>query len=105
MEPSTCIEAEPYALQVTDRSMEPEFPLGCVVIVDPTGRVRDGAYVLAQRETGYEFRVLRLTTEGYQLTALRPGFPRVDLGQDLSCVVGVIVQQAGRRRRDHKHYD
>ena len=31
---SECGSSEPYALQVTDNSMEPEFPKDCIVIVD-----------------------------------------------------------------------
>ena len=46
--PATCVEAEPFALRVTDDSMEPEFAAGCVIVVDPTGRVRDGAFVVAE---------------------------------------------------------
>ena len=34
---SECGSSEPYALQVTDNSMEPEFPKDCIVIVDPSG--------------------------------------------------------------------
>ena len=44
--PTTCIEAEPFALRVTDDSMEPEFATGCVIIVDPTGVAKDGACLL-----------------------------------------------------------
>ena len=36
---SECGSSEPYALQVTDNSMEPEFPKDCIVIVDPSGSV------------------------------------------------------------------
>ena len=32
---SECGSSEPYALQVTDDSMEDEFPKNCVVIIDP----------------------------------------------------------------------
>ena len=48
LEPATCVEAEPFALQVLDESMQPEFRKGCVILVDPTGRVQDGCYVLAR---------------------------------------------------------
>ena len=32
---SDCGASEPYALQVTDDSMHPEFTLNCIVIIDP----------------------------------------------------------------------
>ena len=38
---SECGSSEPYALQVTDNSMEPEFPKDCIVIVDPSGSCVD----------------------------------------------------------------
>ena len=36
---SGCGASEPYALQVTDNSMEPEFPEGCIVLIDPSGNL------------------------------------------------------------------
>ena len=42
---SECGSSEPYALQVTDNSMEPEFPKDCIVIVDPSGSCNDGQYI------------------------------------------------------------
>ena len=39
---SECGSSEPYALQVTDNSMEPEFPKDCIVIVDPSGTCKNG---------------------------------------------------------------
>ena len=71
MEPSTCIEAEPFALRVTDDSMAPEFHEGCVIIVDPTGHARDGAFVLAEHEGGYIFRQLRIDGEAVRLQAVK----------------------------------
>ena len=49
--PSACSDAAPFALRVVDDSMEPEFRRNCIVIIDPTGHARDGAYVLAERIT------------------------------------------------------
>lgn len=104
MEPRTCIEAEPYALRVTDDSMAPEFPRGCVIIVDPTGRATDGAFVLAEHEGGYLFRRLRVDGGEVWLESLRAGFEIIRPAQGLSAVKGVVVQRAGTRRRDRKRY-
>jgi len=113
-EPSTCIEAEPFALRVLDDSMEPEFRKGCIIVIDPTGHARDGSYVLAREavtgnqeraETdGYLFRQLRGSREsGWQLQPLNTAYP---IGQtELAAIAGVIVQRAGVRRRYHKRYD
>ena len=103
--PTTCIEAEPFALRVVDDSMEPEFAAGCVIIIDPTGVVRDGAFVLAEVDSGYIFRMLRRTDAGDRLVALNGDYPPVTLAAGLASVRGVVVQRAGARRRYHKRYD
>ena len=103
--PTTCIEAEPFALRVTDDSMEPEFAAGCVIIVDPTGVAKDGAFVLAEIDGEYIFRRLERTGEGDRLVALNDDYPPIALAAGLAAVRGVVVQRAGARRRYHKRYD
>jgi len=103
--PTTCIEAEPFALRVTDDSMEPEFAAGCIIIVDPTGVAKDGAFVLAEIDGAYLFRRLERSAEGDRLVALKAGCPPVALTSGLASVRGVVVQRAGARRRYHKRYD
>jgi len=117
IESGTCTEAETYSLRVLDDSMQPEFRKGCIIIIDPTGLARDGSYVLARAtevegetrdETdGYLFRQLRRSAnnENWVLMALNDHYPRELTEEDLSGIVGVIVQRAGTRRRYHKHYD
>lgn len=104
METRTCIEAEPYALRVTDNSMAPEFPPGCVIIVDPTGHATDGAFVLAEHEGGYLFRRLRRDGDDLWLEALNGGFPLIRPAKGISAIKGVVVQRAGARRWEHKRY-
>ena len=102
----TCIEAEPFALQVLDDAMEPEFPAGCIIIVDPTGHARDGAFVLAELDGEYIFRQLAGPVgDRYELRALNPGYAPLPLDAGLDALAGVVTQRAGRCRRDHKHYD
>ena len=103
--PTTCIEAEPFALRVIDDSMEPEFAAGCIIIIDPTGVAKDGAFVLAEIEGEYIFRELRRTDGGDRLVALNDDYPSVALAAGLASVRGVVVQRAGARRRYHKRYD
>ena len=104
MEPRTCTEAEPYALRVTDDSMAPEFPCGCVVIVDPTGVATDGAFVLAEHDGGLTLRRLRLDRDGARLEAVAAGYDVIRPENGLSAVKGVVTQRAGSRRKDHKRY-
>ena len=77
--PTTCIEAEPFVLRVIDDSMEPEFAAGCIIIIDPTGVAKDGAFVLAEIEGEYIFRELRRTDGGDRLVALNDDYPSVAL--------------------------
>ena len=103
--PTTCIEAEPFALRVTDDSMEPEFAPGCIIIVDPTGVAKDGAFVLAEIDGEYIFRRLRRGDGGDKLVPLNRAYADVALDRGLASVCGVVVQRAGVRRRYHKRYD
>jgi len=95
--------AEPFALRVTGDSMEPEFRDGCIIIIDPEGVISDGCYVLARHGDGYIFRQLVYRGDTYLLKALREGHETIEM-PDLTPVAGVIIQQAGRRRADRKHY-
>ena len=125
-ETGTCTDAETFALQVRDDTMEPEFASGCIIIIDPTGRATDGAYVLADtsRISGFDivypdapaeateteietllFRMLVRRQDRWYLQALNGNAPAIHLGDNLDCVLGVIVQRAGKRRSYHKHYD
>lgn len=104
-EGSSCSEAEPFALQVIDDSMEPEFERGCIIIIDPTGVVRDGAYVFAvDNKAEYIFRQLRIENGRYILTALNVHYPPLVIS-GIEQIEGVITQRAGKRRSYHKRYD
>lgn len=101
----SCSEAEPFALQVTDDSMEPEFAKGCIIIIDPTGVVRDGAYVFAvDNKDEYIFRQVRIHDDRYVLTALNAAYEPIEIS-GLDRIEGVITQRAGKRRSYHKRYD
>lgn len=106
-QPSTCIEAEPFALQVIDASMAPEFHPGCVIIIDPSETIKDGSFVLAEIDGEYIFRRLRCDDAGgaSSLAALDPDWPEIDIKDRPTCLRGVIVQRTGPRRRDHRRYD
>lgn len=98
------MEAEPYALQVLDDSMEPEFERGCIIVIDPTGVARDGAFVLAEQDGALLFRKLTRAGEVIELAPLNPRYAKLTLRDGLGGIRGVIVQRAGRRRSHHKRY-
>ncbi len=129
LEPSTCVEAETFALRVLDDSMQPEFRKGCIILIDPTGRAKEGCYVLA-KITGnadnddaiqstdnnadedealleqYLFRQLKQdANKQWYLHALNEQYQHKPINIDLKDIEGVIVQRAGTRLSYHKHYD
>ena len=102
MQESSC-GGEPFALRVSGDVMAPEFNDGCIIIIDPSGVVKDGSYVLARQGEEYIFRQLQFGEGIYYLKALQDGHEVIEL-PDLTSVEGVIIQQGARRRADRKHY-
>ena len=113
-----CAANEPFALRVLGDSMEPEFPDGAIIIIDPSGVVENGCYVLAEiseadieksqpgkklPEAGYVFRQLAIVGERYHLKPLNAGYATIEVS-DHGTVKGVIVQKSGIRRNATKHY-
>ncbi|MCG6886700.1 MAG: S24 family peptidase [Proteobacteria bacterium] len=106
-EASGCASAEPFALQVIDDSMEPEFKKDCLIIIDPEGLATDGAYVLATVENGYIFRQLRVEAGKYFIQPLNDAYMHEKREVAITDIKGVIIQQAAPngRRKDRKKYE
>ncbi|MGE5241262.1 MAG: S24 family peptidase [Bacteroidota bacterium] len=98
-----CAEAEPYALRVIGDSMAPEFLDGHIIIVDPAMPPQHGAYVVIDYQGETTFRQLVVEDGRKFIKALNDAYPAVELVGQYS-VRGVVVQRAGRRRKEHKHY-
>lgn len=103
MTPESCSTLEPYALRVLGDSMAPEFADGCVVIVDPGCPPRDGAYVIVEFAGDIFFRQLVFDGERRFLKPLNPNYGSFELTPPYS-IRGAVVQQAGRRRAQRRHY-
>lgn len=99
-----CASLEPYALQVLGDSMEPEFPDGCVVIVDPGAQPADGAYVIVEFAGDVFFRRLVFEGERRFLVPLNPKYGGFELSPPYT-IRGAVVQKAGRRRSQRTRYD
>ena len=100
-----CSDAETFALQCIDDSMEPEFNTGCIIIIDPTGHVKDGSYVFAKDlEDEYIFRQLRIVEEKHYLVPLNSAYESFEIS-GLEMVEGIITQRAGTKRTYHKWYE
>ncbi len=95
---------EPYALRVLGDSMLPEFQHGHIVIVDPGGMVRDGAFIVV--DYGGEVILGRLAVDGERrrICYLNEGYPALDLNPPYE-IKGVVIQRVGRRRKDRKYYE
>lgn len=99
-----CGGGESFALRVLGTSMEPEFLEGEIIIIEPEGLAKDGAYVLAWHREEWTFRQLCRDDAGWRLHALNPAFADVPI-DDLGAVRGVIIQKAlpGRRRASKRY--
>ena len=100
---SACSGSEPFALQVLGDSMEPEFPDGAIVIIEPGGVIDHECYVIAQHDEEFILRQLLLQDDNIQLKALNQQYPTIDLSK-LSAIKGRVIQRCGRRRKDRKSY-
>jgi len=100
-----CASGELYALQVKGESMEPEFPDGNVIIIDPTGVLRDGSYVIAVLDNEYVFRQYRRHEGRHFLGILKDDSETIEIsGTDV--IKGIIIQQSepGKGRKGRKFY-
>ncbi len=103
MEASSCSKAEPFALQVLGDAMHPEFMDGVVIVVDPEGLIQDGCYVVAHHNEEYTFRQYRFHEEKHFLVPLNDLYDTEEI-VGISVIKGVVVQQAGKRRKDRRFY-
>lgn len=98
-----CSGGESFALRVLGEDMLPEFREGDIIIVEPDGALKDGAFVLACPGGDWMLRQLVRREGGWSLRALNPAAattaPDLPLA-DLSAVRGLVIQKAvpGRRK-------
>ena len=104
---SSCSGSEPFALQVLDDSMEPEFIKDCIIIVDTSAVVEHECYVMASVENGYIFRQLLIEDDRYYIAPLNEDYMHEKREISFDDLEGRIVQQAGAtgKRKDRKRYD
>lgn len=103
MDMGSCSSKDVFALQVKGDSMAPEFKDGAVIVIDPQGHVQDKSYVIANVRGELVFRQIHIQGEQYTLTTLDGSEPEESI-DDLDAIEGVVIQQAGKRRKDRKFY-
>ena len=87
-----CSGGEPYALMVLGDSMAPEFVEGEIIVVEPEGLARDGAFVVAEVAGEPIFRALAKRGDGWQLCPLNPAYPAIDL-PSLDGVEAIVISR------------
>ena len=104
---SSCSGTEPFALQVLDDSMEPEFKKDCIIIIDASATVKHECYVMASVENGYIFRQLLIENDKYFIVPLNEAYMHEKREVAFEALEGVIVQQASPKgkRSERKRYD
>ena len=104
-EASNCASAEPYALMVLGDSMLPEFEEGEIIVVEPSGLVKDGSYVVALVNEEYIFRQLVQHAEGWMLKPLNPLYPNIPIDDPKETVKGVVImKKKPGKRSEQKSY-
>lgn len=103
-EASNCSSAEPYALMVLGDSMLPEFEEGEIIVVEPSGLVKDGSYVVAFVNEEYIFRQIVKHDDGWMLKPLNALYPNIPIA-DIDAAKGVVImKKKPGRRAEQKSY-
>ncbi len=103
-EASNCAGSEPYALMVLGDSMLPEFEEGEIIVVEPSGLVKDGSFVVAYVNDEYIFRQIVQRDDGWMLKALNPLYGNIPVGGIEVARGVVIMKKRPGRRSEQKRY-
>jgi SOS-response transcriptional repressor LexA len=84
-----------FALIVDGQSMQPKFPSGCTIIVEPEEKAVNGSYVVVRQNGDQEATFKQLVIEGgvTYLKALNPEWPKriIEMMPD-AVIIGVVKQ-------------
>jgi len=92
--PVSCrVSRDAYALRVQGDSMEPVFPNGSYIIVDPALEARHGSYVVMRLDHAEQATFKQLVVDGSEryLKPLNPRYPLMPIRQSVT-VCGVVKQ-------------
>ncbi len=103
-EASNCAGSEPYALMVLGDSMLPEFEEGEIIVVEPSGLVKDGSYVIAYVNDEYIFRQIVKRDDGWMLKPLNPLYENIPI-DGIGVATGVVImKKRPGKRSEQKRY-
>lgn len=83
-----------FALRLPGDSMEPEFPEGAIIIVDPDREPINGSYVVARLDEDMEATFKQLVLDGSRkyLKPLNPRYPLLEVNGKKVTICGVVIQ-------------
>lgn len=95
-----CSELEPYALQVTDASMAPEFPEGCIIVIEPAHSAEPGSYVIVDYGGDTWFRQINQDSGKTYLSTLNDNYAEMEVIGPFQ-IRGIVIASniKGKRRR------
>ena len=98
--PSEPMSAQAFSLLVEGDSMEPEFPSGCVIFVEPQMEPLSGDYVIVSLDAAHQATLKQLVLDGTQryLKALNPRYSSIPIDTDAH-VYGVVCEMRKAFRR------
>jgi SOS-response transcriptional repressor LexA len=78
------VRTHTYALRVRGDSMEPKFPAGCIIIVEPEEQAEPGKYVVVRQNADQDATFKQLVQDGgrHYLKPLNPRYPIMELAPD-----------------------
>lgn len=82
-----------YALLVDGDSMEPKFPHGCIIIVDPAKHAENGSFIVVRESESDAATFKQLYFDGSRkyLKPLNPRYPLMELREE-TVICGVVVK-------------
>lgn len=98
-ETTRAVSKNSYALEVRGDSMEPRFPEGCIIIVDPDRAALPGSFVVVRLEDVQEVTFKQLVQDaGVQyLRPLNDRYPMLQINGKAT-ICGVVVEKVTRER-------
>lgn len=97
---TTRVGAHTFALKVRGDSMEPEFPEGCIIIVDPEREAKTGSYVVMRLDEEMEATFKQMIMDGSRiyLKPINPRYPILEMNGKKATTVGVVIQMVKEYR-------
>jgi SOS-response transcriptional repressor LexA len=98
--PSEPMGEQAFSLRVEGDSMEPEFPSGCVIFVDPQTQPLNGDYVIVALDDSHQATFKQLVLDGAQryLKPLNSRYPIIPINREAR-VCGVVREMRKAYRR------